>query len=195
MTCRPGSLVNRREGFTLVEVVIALGLMVTVSIGVAQLFAMAIRAGAGAREQTSTTILATAKLEQLRSLTWAYDSSSPTPQPRSDSTANLSLDVPDDSGTGLMPSPSGTLTTSTPHFVDYLDEHGRWLGNGAASPRDVVFIRRWAVQPLPLSPARALILSVRVTTVAAEARGGAAPSRARSGPETILVALKTRRDQ
>src|SRR5688572_3561302 len=95
-----------RAGFTLIEVVIALGLMVTVSIGVAHLFAMAVRSGAAAREQTASTILAAAKLEQLRSLTWSYDATSTTPVPRSDSTANLSLDIPDDSGTGLMPSPS-----------------------------------------------------------------------------------------
>ncbi len=195
MTWRHVPIVKGRAGFTLIEVVIALGLMVTLSIGVAQLFAMAVRAGIAAREQTSTTILAAAKLEQLRSLTWAYDASSPTPQPRSDSTANLSLDVPDDSGMGLMPSPAGTLTSNIPPYVDYLDEQGRWLGNGVTPPRGAIFIRRWAVQPLPESPARTLILSVLVTTVAAEAHRGTTPRRGRSGQETVLAGLKTRKDQ
>lgn len=194
MTWRQDSIVRSPEGFTLVEVIVALGLMVTVSIGVAQLFAMAVRAGAAAREQTSTVILAAAKLEQLRSLTWAYDPSSPALQPRSDSTGDLSLDVPDDSGSGLMPSPSGTLAANIPPFVDYLDEQGRWVGNGAAPPRDAMFIRRWGIQPLPQSPARTLVLAVRVTTVASEARRST-PWRARSGQETVLVGLRTRRDQ
>jgi hypothetical protein len=175
--------------------VVALGLMVTVSIGVAHLFAMAVRSGAAAREQTASTILAAAKLEQLRSLTWSYDATSTTPVPRSDSTANLSLDIPDDSGTGLMPSPSGTLSTNTPPFVDYLDEQGRWVGNGSTAPREAMFVRRWAVQPLPESPARTLILSVRVTTIGAEARRGALPWRGRSGQDTLLVGIKTRKDQ
>lgn len=194
MAWRQRSIVKSREGFTLVEVIVALGLMVTVSIGVAQLFAMAVRAGASAREQTSTAILATAKLEQLRSLTWAYDASSSALQPRSDSTGNLSLDPPDDSGSGLMPSPPGSLSANVPPFVDYLDEHGRWVGNGAAPPREAMFIRRWAIQALPQSPARTLVLAVRVTTIAAEARRSA-PWRARSGQETVLVGLRTRRDQ
>ena len=184
-----------RAGFTLLEVVIALGLMVTVSIGVAHLFALAVRSGAAAREQTASTILAAAKLEQLRSLTWSYDATSTTPVPRSDSTANLSLDIPDDSGTGLMPSPSNTLSTNTPPFVDYLDEQGRWIGNGSTPPREAMFVRRWAVQPLPESPARTLVLSVRVTTIAAEARRGALPWRGRTGQDTLLVGIKTRKDQ
>jgi prepilin-type N-terminal cleavage/methylation domain-containing protein len=186
---------DTRNGFTLIEVVIALGLMLTVSIGVAQLFAMAVRSGAAAREQTASTILAAAKLEQLRSLTWSYDATAATPVPRSDSTANLGLDIPDDSGTGLMPSPAGTLLTNVPPFVDYLDEQGRWVGNGSTPPRDAMFIRRWAVHPAPESPARTLILSVLVTTIAAEARRGALPWRGRSGQDTILVGIKTRKDQ
>lgn len=195
MAGRHGAVLRSCAGFTLIEVVVALGLLVTVSIGVAQLFAMSIRAAAAAREQTSSTILAAAKLEQLRSLTWAYDASSATPQPRSDSTANLSVDPPDDSGTGLMPSPAGTLSANIPPFVDYLDDQGRWLGNGATPPGNSIFIRRWAVQPLPLSPARTLILSVRVTTVAAEARRGSSPWSVRSGQDTLLVGLRTRKDQ
>jgi prepilin-type N-terminal cleavage/methylation domain-containing protein len=181
-------------GFTLIEVVVAIALMITVSIGVAQLFAMATLSGAAAREQTSSAILAAAKLEQLRSLTWAYDAQATTPVPRSDSTANLSLDQPNDTGSGLMPSPSGTLTANVPPFVDYLDYQGRWLGHDTTPPPNTMFIRRWAVQPLPLAPSRTLILTVRVTTLAAEVRRGSVPWRVRTGRETVLVGLKTRKD-
>jgi prepilin-type N-terminal cleavage/methylation domain-containing protein len=191
----PPSARSPAAGFTLVEVLIALALLTTVSIAVARLFAVAATAGAAARDQTSTVILASAKLEQLRSLTWAYDPSASSPIPRSDTTANLSVDPPDDSGPGLMASPAGTLTSSMPPFVDYLDLQGRWVGNGTAPPSGAVFIRRWSVQPLPQDPYRTLILTVRVTTVAAEARRDRSPWRARSGQETLLVGLKTRKGQ
>ena len=52
---------------------IAMGLLTIVSLGVAQLFAVATRANQVAKGQTSTTALAEQKLEQLRSLTWGYD--------------------------------------------------------------------------------------------------------------------------
>jgi hypothetical protein len=156
---------------------------------------MATLAGAAARDQTSTTMLAAAKLEQLRSLTWAYDPSAASPIPRSDTTANVSVEPPDDSGTGLLASPSGTLTSSMPPFVDYLDVQGRWLGNGTTPPSSAAFIRRWSVEPLPEDPQRALILTVRVTTVAAEAQRGRTPWRGRSGQEALIAGLKTRKDQ
>ena len=54
--------------------VVSMGLLTTVSLGVAQLFA-AVDAGqpASRAAQTSTTALAEQKMEQLRSLTWGFD--------------------------------------------------------------------------------------------------------------------------
>jgi prepilin-type N-terminal cleavage/methylation domain-containing protein len=60
------------RGFSLIEVVVAMGLLTMVSLGVAQLFAASTRVNI-ARGQTSTTMLAEQKLEQIRSLTWGFD--------------------------------------------------------------------------------------------------------------------------
>ena len=61
------------RGFSLIEVVVAMGLLTMVSLGVAQLFAASTRVNIIARGQTSTTMLAEQKLEQIRSLTWGFD--------------------------------------------------------------------------------------------------------------------------
>ena len=60
------------SGFTLVEVLIAVAIFITLSVGVAQLIAVATGAVRAARERTSAAILAGAKMEQLRSLAWTY---------------------------------------------------------------------------------------------------------------------------
>ena len=61
------------RGFSLIEVVVAMGLLTVVSLGVAQLFAASTRVNIIARSQTSTTMLAEQKMEQIRSLTWGFD--------------------------------------------------------------------------------------------------------------------------
>jgi hypothetical protein len=55
-----------------------------------------------------------------------------------------------------------------------------------------MFIRRWSVVPLPEDPARIIVLSVLVTTVAQDlTRQG--PWTQPSGQETLLVTLNTRK--
>ena len=51
--------ISDSRGFSLVEVVISMGLLMTVSLGVAQLFAVSTKANQVARGQTSTAGLAT----------------------------------------------------------------------------------------------------------------------------------------
>lgn len=188
---REASSVQR--GFTLIEVLIATALLVAMAIGVAQLLGLGVAAGRASRFQTSTALLAAAKLEQLRSLHWSYEPGPGTAViPRSDLSANASVDPTSDGGPGLAPSPSGSLSANTPPYVDYLDLQGRWVGNGSSPPPEAVFIRRWSIAPLPRDPSRTVILSVLVTTVAQDhARTG--PWVARSGEETLLVLLNTRK--
>ncbi len=57
---------DSRSGMGLVEVVIAVGLLVTLAAGVVHLFAMSARSIARARHRTSSLMLAVDKLEQLR---------------------------------------------------------------------------------------------------------------------------------
>jgi Tfp pilus assembly protein PilV len=52
-------------GFTLVEVLVATGLLVTVAAGSAQLFAIAIRQGVASRQQLAMSIAASRKIDEL----------------------------------------------------------------------------------------------------------------------------------
>ena len=123
------------SGFSIIEVLVSVTLLSLVSLGVAQLFALSTRANMSSKGQTSTALLAVQKMEQLRSLTWGFDlSSSALGLPATDTTTDLSLEEPGGGGAGLNPSPNNTLISNVPGYVDYLDQHGTWAGNGSQPP-------------------------------------------------------------
>jgi prepilin-type N-terminal cleavage/methylation domain-containing protein len=186
---RPGLSAS---GFTLVEVLIAIVVFVTISVGIVQLVSIAAAAGRAAREQTSSTILAAARMEQLRSLVWSYEPSPPgSPAiPRSDRTSNLSNDPATDDGPGLGLSPMGTLGANIPPFVDYLDADGRWAGNGDTPPANAAFVRRWAVKGIPEDPDWTLVLQVLVIPIR---QSRDASWQGHAGQETLLVSVLTRK--
>jgi prepilin-type N-terminal cleavage/methylation domain-containing protein len=142
------------RGFTLVEVLVALSLLVVVSIGVVWLFVVSIEGGRVARDRTIAVVAAAGKMEQLRSLEWRFElDAAGLPSPRTDLATDVSLDPIGAGGPGLSDSPPGTLDRDTPPYVDYLDRGGRWVGNGAAAPGGAVYVRRWGVHRLPADPA------------------------------------------
>lgn len=180
-------------GFTVLEVLMALLLLAIMALGVAQLFGVAIQATSGARHQTSTTILAAQKMEQLRALTWGFDTAG-SGLPVSDTTTNLAQEPHTPDGGGLNPSPAGSLNANTPGYVDYLDARGQRVGTGATPPGTAMFIRRWNIQPLPTNPNNTLILHVLVTTVKREASAPAvAGARRRYADDALIVTVKTRK--
>lgn len=179
------------RGFSLIEVLVSMGLLTVAALSVAQLFAVATDANLNAKGQTSTAVLAVQKMEQLRGLTWGHDQTT-FGLPVSDTTSDLTTDPPSQGGTGLNPSPAGTLHTNTPGFVDYLDETGRWIGNGAEPQPKTYYIRRWSIEPLPTNPNNTLVLQVLVTTMRREVLRGSAQRR-RLTDDTRLVGLKTRK--
>ena len=183
------------RGFSLVEVLVAMGLLTIVSLGVAQLFAVSARANHVAKGQTSSTSLAEQKLEQLRSLTWGFDADEQG-LPVSDTTTNLSTDPLTSTGSGLNPSPTDSLIRNQSGFVDYLDENGQYVGTGTTIPGDAVYVRRWSIQPLPTNPNNTLILQVLVTPVPNERmREQSAGDFARLPGDALLVSVKTRKAQ
>jgi hypothetical protein len=153
------------RGFALLEVLITAGIVVTMAAGASHIVATAIRVSHGARVRTMATILATEKMEQLRSLAWTHTTtSSPAiSMSSSDVTTDSSSDPATDDGPGLLPSPAGTLDANVAYYVDYLDGEGHWLGRGASPPRPAVYIRRWAVRPLASDPENILVFQVLVT--------------------------------
>jgi type II secretory pathway pseudopilin PulG len=180
-------------GFSLVEVLISMGLLTVVSLSVAQLFAMSTQSNRTARGLTSTTALAEQKLEQLRSLMWGFATDG-TGLPLSDTSTNLAVTPATQMGTGLNPSPSDSLDRNTTGFVDFLDESGTWLGTGNVPPARTVYVRRWSITPLPTNPNNTLILQVLVTPLAMEAmRGESLEARRRMPGEAWLISVKTRK--
>ena len=187
---------NSQRGFSLVEVVIALGILTGVSLGVAQLFAASTNANRVARNRTSTTVMAEQKMEQLRSLDWGFDLQGQG-LPVTDTSTNLAVYPHKNDGSGLNPSPSDTLLRNTAGFVDYLDANGAWVGAGDNPTAGAAYIRRWAIVPLPTNPNNTLIFQVLVTSVADEARLDVSgfTRRPRQLGDAMLISVKTRKAQ
>ena len=189
---------SSEQGFGLVETLISVGILTAVSISVAQLFAVAALANRNAEAMTSAAMLSTQKMEQLRSLTWGFERlpGGDLGLPTSDTTTDLSVEPSATGGPGLSPSPDGTLEYDTPYYVDYLDAHGQWMGTGGAPTPGTVYIRRWAVDPLPSNPGDTLVLRVLTTTLKQElqrASRGAGGPRERLPADAWLVSVKTRK--
>jgi prepilin-type N-terminal cleavage/methylation domain-containing protein len=181
------------RGFSLVEVLISMGLLTAVSLGVAQLFALSTRANVIAKGATSTTAMAQQKLEQLRGLTWGFDLEG-LGLPLSDTSTNLSVDPPAHNGSGLNPSPGDSLEQNTAGFVDFLDGNGVWVGTGSTPPGSAVYVRRWSIQPLPTNPNNTLVIQVLVTPVTSEAaRVASAFTRTRMAGDALLVTVRARK--
>lgn len=168
------------RGFSLLEAIVASGLMAGALAALGQMFAISVANNRSARAASYATVLAEQKMEQLRGLTWGFDAQG---APISDTSSDTAAPVETPAGgTGLSPSPAGTLTSNTGGWVDYVDQSGNTLGGGTALPPGTVYIRRWAVEPLPSSPADTIALHVFVTT-----RVGRGEAR--------LSSLKTRKTQ
>jgi type II secretory pathway pseudopilin PulG len=179
-------------GFSLVEVLFAMVVLMVAALGLAQMFAVSTHRNAGARHQTSTTVLAVQKMEQLRALTWGFDTAQ-AGMPVSDITTDLAVEPPTANGQGLNPSPANTLDANTPGYVDFLDKRGQWVGTGSTPPANAQYIRRWSIQPLPTNPNNTLILQVLVTPVYREQQQTGTGSRTRQKDDALLTTVKTRK--
>ena len=129
----------KSRGFTLIEVLIATGLLVTVAAGAAQLFAIAIRSGVASRQQLAMTLVASRKIDDLSERVAQND---------------------------FVIAPDGALDRATEGFADVAVEGGasfqrRWMIAPAIGyPSTVVVI---AVRVLPV--ARAATGDVQLVTL------------------------------
>lgn len=172
-----------------------MGLLTAVSLGVAQLFAVSTRANLVAKGQTSTTAMAQQKIEQLRGLTWGFDTAGEG-LPVSDTSTNLAVEPAAPTGAGLNPSPANALEQNVSGYVDYLDAYGTYLGTGTTQPPGTVYVRRWSIQPLPTNPNNTLVFQVLVTPLVNEVtRGTSTAPRQRMAGDALLVSVKTRKAQ
>jgi hypothetical protein len=183
---------NNAGGFSLIEVLVATVLLATAVVTLAQMFAVSSRSNLSARNSSYTTILAEQKVEELRALSWGFDSSG---LPLSDITTNTAVSPEEPvGGTGLSPSPPSALQENTDGFVDYIDEFGNKLGGGATPPGQTRYTRRWSISPLPTNPNNTLIIQVLVTPL--RERGAADLGAVGRLPEEArIVTVKTRKAQ
>lgn len=187
------SFSSSNGGFSLVEVIISMGLLTAVSLGVAQLFSVSIKANMAAKARTSTTALAEQKMEQLRSLTWGFDVAGQG-LPVSDTSTNLAVYPHTAGGSGLNPSPSDALEKNTSGFVDFLDASGQWVATGSQPPDTAAFVRRWSITPLPTNPNNTLVFQVLVSPLSNEQARTASPyTRTRMDGDALIISVKTRK--
>jgi type II secretory pathway pseudopilin PulG len=136
-------LPSHDDGFTLVEALVALGLIVTATVALLQLFLQSTTMMSEARQSPVVLAAAQSKIEQLRALPWTFDASGGA---ISDLDTDTSQDPPaPQGGTGLRLSPAGSLDRNVDGFVDHLDAEGRPLGGGAATPGEATYTRRWTI--------------------------------------------------
>jgi prepilin-type N-terminal cleavage/methylation domain-containing protein len=178
------------RGFSLIEVLMATALMVAAVASLAQLFALSTTRNKSAKNTTFAAVLAQQKMEQLRSLTWGFDSLG---LPTTDTTTDTTKFPETNGGTGLSPSPVNTLQQNVVGYVDYLDSKGQTLGGASVNPpAGAVYIRRWMVEPLPTNPNNTIVLQVLVTRH--RNRGTAdSGSVVRLPDEARVISVKTRK--
>jgi len=125
------------HGFTLVEVLVAAGLVIVALATLAGLGLQSARASLAAAASTDAATFASARLEQLT----ACD--------------------------GLVPSPPGTLEANVSGYVDHVDRRGLVVGTARRPPGDAVYTRRWSIQPWAAGGDGRLVLRVVVAPRAA----------------------------
>lgn len=149
------------SGFSLLEILMAMSVLMIVSAGLAALTTTATRATMAARTETTAVLVAVSRLEQLRALAWGYGSAY-APAPREDDDTDLSGPEPSSGGVGLRVAPASALDADMPGYVDYLDGSGRWIGTDGSAAQTARFVRRWSVRPISVGP-DALLLQVKVS--------------------------------
>lgn len=169
--------VNLERGFTLVETVVCAGLLATLAAGGSHLVARAVQDAEAVRVRTVAAAAALQKMEQLRSLAWDI---------HTDGETDLTVDAPAPGGTGLRPSPPGTLDADMAGQVDYLSADGVWLS--AVPTESSVFARRWSIGVHAADP-HTLVLRVVVTRARGPMRRTAA---GRGLLDVELVTWRTR---
>ena len=184
---------NSAAGFSLLEVTIAISIMAGALVTLGQMLGVSITNNRTARRLTYATVLAEQKVEQLRGLSWGFDSLGLSVTDTSTDTA-ASVETPM-GGTGLSASPAGTLTRNTDGWVDYVDRLGNVLGGGPSLLPKTAYIRRWAIEPLATNPDNTIVIHVLVTTRLDRGSADSVGSVARWPDEVRLVSMKTRKAQ
>jgi prepilin-type N-terminal cleavage/methylation domain-containing protein len=177
------------RGFSLLETLVALTIMTVALFGLVQLLSVSARSNQVAHSMTMATLLAQAKVEQLRALAWGFDAAGIAV---SDRTTDVTI-VPEQpsGGRGLSPSPPGTLEWNVEGYCDFLDSWGRQTGRGTTPPPGTAYVRRWSIELVPTRHENAVLLQVSVSPWIGS--GNATLKGGRRPGEVRLVSVRTRR--
>ena len=176
---------RRDDGFSLLEMVIALGILLVVAVGVMPLGLLAVTTTENQGHLLArTTEYAQDKLEQLQVL--AFNDTT------SDTRVFPALET---GGSGLAPGGSADTAAPVADYVDYLDIDGNVLDSTAGPPDDWYYQRVWSIEmvatgntacPFAEAPDGCLKRITVSTTVKAAAAGGIGLV-----PRSTVAALKT----
>ena len=137
------------RGFTLVETLVATGVLVTALAGLAQLFALSVRFTRESAQSGAALVAAQDKIEWLRALPFSYDASgAPRTDPR------------------LAPSPATSLSENIDGYADWIDDAGNVVTEAAAS-----YVRRWRITTIAADEPAAIAIEVCVFGAPAMNRG------------------------
>lgn len=150
------------RGFSLIEALIAIAILIVGCGVLAHLAVMSTRANQAARAVTRAALLAANLAEDLSS--------------------QGSL-----SGASLPVSPADALSVNVAGYCDFFDAAGAALGPGPAPPSGAAFARRWSVSDLPGGPAGARLVQVIVLPWPQAAGLGATDARRLELTRLILV--------
>lgn len=166
------------------EALVAMALLCVAALGGFQLVAVATEMMARARVQSVAAALASAKLEQLRSLQFETDAAGVR---MTDVSTNLAEEPASQGGQGLSVSGASSLDGNVAGYTDFLDRNGRWLAGGISPPPGTTFVRRWSIDAMGAG-SDLLVVQVVVRPVASGASAGAR----RLPGEARLVTLRAR---
>ena len=135
------SSLSSTRGFTLIETLVATGILVTALAGVAQLFVLGSHLTRQAGASGAALIAAQGRLERLLGQAFTYDP------------AGLAVTAP-----ALEPSAESSLAEDLDPYVDWLDADGEPTDDAAAA----VVSRRWRVTSLGATTPDAIAIEVCV---------------------------------
>ena len=154
----------------MLEALIAVAVVITITTGVALLIVRSRQAVWAGGTQSSAVVAAQQKLEQLAALEWRIDAGGTR---SSDFSTDLSVDPPATGatgGTGLRATAADALDRNVPGCADFLGADGTWRAAGGAPPSGATFVRRWSIARYPADPDDTLVLTVVVVPLAVSGR-------------------------
>jgi len=129
------------RGFTLIETLVATGILVTALAGMAQLLVLSVQWSRHSADAHTALMAAQGKIEELRAATFGYDAGG----------GGVTA-------AALQPSPATTLQSDQAPYVDWLDASGVTVGTAAQA----AWTRRWRVTPAGGGVADAIAIEVCV---------------------------------